>query len=49
MEDFLGPDDIKVICDFVDPEKSKVLVKFLDSCGEPTKFKETRFERHIED
>lgn len=49
MEDALGPDDIKVIHDFVDPEKSKVLVKFLDSCGEPTKFKETRFERHIED
>lgn len=48
MIDVLGSDDIKVIPDFVDPKKSKALIEFLDSCGEPTKFKETRFERHID-
>lgn len=48
MEDILGAEDIKVIPDFVDPKKSKKLVEFLDSCGEPTKFKETRFVRHID-
>lgn len=49
MLEILGPEDIKVVENFVDPKKAKVLINFLDSFGKPVKFKETRFARHIED
>jgi hypothetical protein len=45
----LGVEDIKVVENFVNPQKAKELIDFLDSCGKPTKFKETRFSRHIDD
>lgn len=49
MKESLGVGDVKVVENFIDPEKAKVLIDFLDSFGKPVKFKETRFSRHIDD
>ncbi len=49
MSEVLGANDIKVIKNFVAPKNAEILINFLKSCGEPTKFKETRFVRHIDD
>lgn len=49
MSDILKTEGIKVVKDFVDPKRAKALIQFLESHGEPTSFKETRFVRHIGD
>jgi hypothetical protein len=48
MSENLNLEGVKVVENFVDPQKAKTLIQFLDSFGEPTKFKETRFVRHID-
>lgn len=49
MQETLTAQDIKIIENFVDPDKAKAILEFLSTCEKPTKFKDTRFVRHIPD